>query len=168
MNIFFDNVDLDSSSGPNTFAQKLILEFVKSAQKFNVKGNIFSSPEKAKENNIDIQLSFIHSVYEDKEVPIIQRLDGIYFNSLQDWKSLNAPIRETYEKAAGVIFQSRFNKMLTEHYFGKKENSVVINNGVDLDRIEMIPANKSPELDKFENIWVCASSWRPHKRPHRS
>ena len=164
MNILFDNVNLDSSSGPNSFAAKLVRSIISNSLRLDLKGNIFTSPPSSTEEKINIQLSFIHSVHEDKEVPIIQRLDGIYFNSMQDWKSLNAPIRETYEKASGVIFQSRFNKMLTEHYFGKKEHSVVINNGANLDEIAQIPVQRPPDLDKFEDIWVCASSWRPHKR----
>jgi len=30
--------------------------------------------------------------------------------------------------------------------------------------ISKIPALNDPQLDKFENVWSCASSWRPHKR----
>jgi len=91
-------------------------------------------------------------------------LDGIYFNSDQDWKKLNDPIKKTYDAADGVVYQSNFNKMLTEKYFGLKEVSTVIHNGTDLNAIEAIEPLKNATIDNFENVWCCASSWRPHKR----
>jgi len=151
LKILFDNADFSSSSGPNSFARKLAGEFIK--RKHAVNENIDS----------DIQLSFIMSS-QDIGIPIIQRLDGIYFNSDQDWKSLNAQIKQTYDIAAGVIFQSNFNKSLSERYFGEKPLSVVINNGADLDVIKKIAPLVHPVIDRFENVWSCASSWRPHKR----
>ena len=63
--------------------------------------------------------------------------------------------------AKGVIFQSRFNERLISHYFGIHDNSTTIHNGADLVTIE-----KTPPLsfDRYENLWCCAASWRPHKR----
>jgi len=151
LKILFDNADFSSSSGPNSFARKLAEELLK--RKHSV--NEMSDP--------DIQLSFIMAS-QNIGIPIIQRLDGIYFNSEQDWKSLNTPIKQTYDIATGIIFQSNFNKVLSEKYFGKKIKSIVINNGTDLSVIESIPALKHPAIDNFENVWSCASSWRPHKR----
>ena len=110
----------------------------------------------------DVQLSFIMS--SARAAPIVQRLDGIYFNSEQDFKNLNRPIESTYKIADAVIFQSEFNKLLTEHYFGKKENAHTIPNGTCLDLINQIEPLQHEQLDKFSNIWCCASSWRPHKR----
>ena len=150
MRIIFDNVDFSSSSGPNSFAGKLAKSLMKMGHKIN------EGPE------CDVQLAFIQA--SQILGPIVQRLDGIYFNSEQDWKTLNKPIQETYNLATAVIFQSKFNKELTEKYFGKKPDNIVINNGTDLDLIEKIDPISHPELDKFENIWSCASSWRPHKR----
>jgi glycosyltransferase involved in cell wall biosynthesis len=150
MRIIFDNVNFSSSSGPNSFAGKLAKSLMKMGHKIN------EGPE------CDVQLAFIQA--NQILGPIVQRLDGIYFNSEQDWKTLNKPIQETYNLATAVIFQSKFNKELTEKYFGKKPDNIVINNGTDLDLIEKIDPISHPELDKFENIWSCASSWRPHKR----
>lgn len=150
MKILFDNINFQSNSGPNSFGLKLALELEKSGNSIN-------------KNEIpDIQLSFIQATR--KVAPLIQRLDGIYFNSEQDWKSQNAPIQSTYDHADGVIFQSRFNKALTEKYFGKKDKNTVIHNGTDLEKIKLIPAISNPLLNDFENVWTCASSWRPHKR----
>ena len=151
MKILFDNADFGSSSGPNSFARKLAEELIK--RKHSVNESLKS----------DIQLSFIMAS-QDLGMPIIQRLDGIYFNSEQDWKSLNEPIKKTYDISSGVIFQSNFNKQLSEKYFGEKTLSKVINNGTDLSLIEKIAPLSHPAIDGFENVWSCASSWRPHKR----
>jgi glycosyltransferase involved in cell wall biosynthesis len=151
LKILFDNADFGSSSGPNSFARKLAEELIK--RKHSVNESLKS----------DIQLSFIMAS-QDLGMPIIQRLDGIYFNSEQDWKSLNEPIKKTYDISSGVIFQSNFNKQLSEKYFGEKILSTVINNGTDLSLIEKITPLSHPAIDGFENVWSCASSWRPHKR----
>ena len=150
MKIYFDNINFKSNSGPNSFGAKLAVQLEKTGNRIN------------KDEKPDIQLSFIQTAR--KIAPMIQRLDGIYFNSEQDWKIQNKPIQQTYEIADAVIFQSNFNKGLTEKYFGKKDKFKVINNGTDLDLISKIPTLNDPQLDKFENIWSCASSWRPHKR----
>jgi len=63
--------------------------------------------------------------------------------------------------STGVIFQSNFNKELTFKYFGSHNNYAVIHNGADINLINSIEKIK---IDKYENIWSCASSWRPHKR----
>ena len=113
-------------------------------------------------SNADVQLSFIQSNY--KHDTIVQRLDGIYFNSEQDWVLLNQPIKSTYDKSAAVIYQSEFNKTLTEKYFGVHPNGTVIHNGTDVDAISKIQPLQHGMLDGFDKVWCCASSWRPHKR----
>ena len=150
MNIFLDNVNLHSTSGPNHFASKL-------KKYMERQGDTFTFSK-----NFDAQLSFISSV--TKLAPIYQRLDGIYFNSEQDWQTLNGPIQKTYSEAEGVIFQSNFNKDLTFKYFGTHDNYKVIHNGADLEFIKTITPLQNSKLDKYENVWCCASSWRPHKR----
>ena len=154
MKVLIDNVNLDSNSGPNGFAGKLLkpLENMGIDVSWKLDKNFLP----------DVQLSFIMSHY--KFAPIVQRLDGIYFNSKQDFESLNSPIKATYLDAESVIFQSNFNKTLTEKWFGKKESSFVIHNGTPLDEIEAISPIKHQLTDSFENVWCCASSWRPHKR----
>jgi len=150
MKIFLDSVDFNSRSGPNSFGLKLANQLTKDGHRVNL------------DESPDIQLSFI--LASQNKAPIVQRLDGIYFNSDQDWERLNVPIRETHKKAAGVIYQSDFNKLLTEKYFGKKEFSTVIRNGTDLEAIYNIPSGESEVFNKYDKVWTCASSWRPHKR----
>ena len=63
-----------------------------------------------------------------------------------------------------IIYQSEFNKKLTEKYFGQAKKSVVIGNGTCLSAIEKKSPLESPALDKYSEVWTCSSSWRPHKR----
>ena len=154
MKILLDNVNIKSSSGPNSFAKKLKYQLEKTDHDigFSVSKDFFP----------DVQLSFIASYY--KFAPIVQRLDGIYFNLDQDYMSLNDSILSTYQASSHVIFQSDFNKRLIEKWFGDHENSHVIRNGADIEKISQINTLDNIALDKFENVWTCASSWRPHKR----
>ena len=157
MKIFLDNVDISSSSGPNGFAKKISKEFEKNHEVYTSVLELIDSKVSP-----DIQLSFIAS--ECKLAPIVQRLDGIYFNSEQDFMSMNAPIESTYNHADAVIFQSKFNKELTESFFGKRENSHIISNGTNINLINDIQPMSVTNLNRFEKVWCCASSWRPHKR----
>ena len=156
MNIYLDNVNLGSTSGPNHFGSKLAKYMTKN-------GNRFTSPDMA-----EVQLSFIQANRLQPWLPMYQRLDGIYFNSAQDYDLMNREIKETYKKAKGVIFQSEFNKNLTFKYFGEHNNYKIIRNGADLELIDSVPPLESLELDNYESIWCCASSWRPHKRLHEN
>ena len=40
-------------------------------------------------------------------------------------------------------------------------NSIVIHNGADINVIKQTPVL---QFNKYENLWCCAASWRPHKR----
>jgi len=157
MKIFLDNVTMNSSSGPNGFAKKVAKEFLKNHDVYSSVYQLMDDKTKP-----DVQLSFIAS--ECKLAPIVQRLDGIYFNSDQDFMNLNYPIEATYNEASAVIFQSKFNKKLTESFFGKRDNSYVISNGTNIDLINNMESIDANNLNKFEKVWCCASSWRPHKR----
>ena len=152
MNLFLDNVNLYSTSGPNHFASKL----TKYMSKLGV---TFDSDKK-----YDSQLSFIYKVSDAYNIPIYQRLDGIYFNSEQEFNTLNKPILRTYQSTEGVIFQSQFNKDLTFKYFGEHKNYKIIHNGADLEFIQSVGPLEASVIDQYQKVWSCASSWRPHKR----
>ena len=150
MKIFFDNVNINSNSGPNSFAKKLIPQLQKKDCKIT------------KLSEADISLCFIESSIKGKlEVPRVLRLDGIYFNTVQDYKAQNENIKRTFDLSDGVVYQSDFNKNLIESYFGVHSRSTVIHNGADLKTIENTPSMKQKEKG---DIWCCASQWRPHKR----
>ena len=154
MKIFFDNWNPTSSSGPNGFGKKLYSTLSPDHEVYWA-GEYKGTP--------DVQLSFIQGQVVTG-APLVQRLDGIYFNTDQDFKSLNDTIRKTYDISKSVIFQSEFNKSLIQSWFGEHDSSHVIRNGTDLNTISSIHVIENNLLSEFENIWVCASSWRPHKR----
>lgn len=151
MKVLFDNVNVGSSSGPNSFGRKLMEALRERGHEADVG---VSDP--------DVQLSFISAM--QKRARLVLRLDGIYFNSAQDWRSMNEPIRRSYQLADSVVFQSEFNRRLTERYFGSPKKYAVIGNGVCPDAVRKVPIMQHSELDRFTEVWSCASSWRPHKR----
>ncbi len=143
-----ENVNLSSNSGPNSFASKLV--------KY-----IANHGVRLQEKNAEAYLCFIESQRQSYDKPMFQRLDGIYFNNKQDYTRQNLNIERTYHMASGVIFQSEFNKKLITKFFGEHQNSTIIHNGADLELINKTPALP---LDRYESLWSCAASWRPHKR----
>jgi len=152
MNIYLENVDLSSRTGPNYFAQKLM-------KYMNMRGTLFdpSLP-------YDLKLTFIESQWHHQDLPMVQRLDGIYFNANFDCEKMNYNIRKTYEKAKGVIFQTEFNRDLIFNWFGEHDNYCVINNGADTLKIGKIRPQFDGFRRKFDNIWTCAAHWHIFKR----
>ena len=147
MNILFNNVDFGSNSGPNGFALKLAKQLIDHGHSIC-------------NENPEVVLNFIQGHY--KNVPNVLRLDGIYFNTAQDWKSCNKPIQASYDLAEAVVVQSDFNKQLVTKYFGKHRNIEVIHNGTNTQAInEIAPLINDTNKSKR---WLAASSWRPHKR----
>lgn len=149
MKIFTHNFNPQSNSGPNKFTRQLLTKLIKE------NNFIHSNQEDA-----DIEFCLIQQVVQKKK-PMALRLDGIYFNSEQNYNNQNLPIKFSYNNADAVIFQSEFNKLLTEKWFGKHHNSFVVHNAF----LEEKGVDKTfSELHKDVEIWSCASSWRPHKR----
>jgi len=151
MNILLDNINLQSSSGPNSFAQKLSKYLSKKGHSLSLGNRPFA----------DIRLCFIESRMKPSDIPLVTRLDGIYFNTTADFQKQNANIFKTYNNSNGIIFQSHFNKELTTRYFGPHKNTQIIHNGADTELIEKTSAHS---LAVEGDVWCCASSWRPHKR----
>jgi len=152
MNLHLHNVDLNSDTGPNSFAKKLIDCGTKSGWSFDS-----SHPPSA-------HLCFIETRKKTFDAPMFQRLDGIYYNTRFNYNMQNANIQRTYEMADGVIYQSEFNKKLITKFFGTHHRSTVIHNGANIEKIQSISPLKNSIIDGFENVWCCASHWRPHKR----
>ena len=91
-------------------------------------------------------------------------MDGIYFNTSQDFNLQNKNIKRTYLESDAVIFQSRFNRDLTESWFGQHKNGCIISNGPDIDLVSRVEKANLKETFGNREIWISASSWRPHKR----
>jgi len=155
MKIFFDNVGFEPVRGPSCFAGKLASYFK------NAKHQIANNVEEA-----DVHLAFIWNNVVNNSIPLIQRLDGIYFSSKMNNDEKNKKILKTYQEATAVIVQSEFDRQVAFNFFGEREDTFVIHNGTDFDYIEKIKPIEDKRLDYFEQIWVCASRWegRTHKR----
>ena len=157
MEIFFDNVGFAPVRGPSCFAGKL-------ARLLKQRGVGISTHI----SDADIHLAFIGTKYSNPGIPLVQRLDGIYFSSKMDNDRKNKFILDTYKKSDFVIVQSEFDRKVAFNFFGERGNTKVIPNGADYETINEIEPLKDSSLDKFDNIWVCASRWegRGHKRLH--
>jgi len=152
--VFTHNFNPQSDSGPNKFTRTLF-----DSLKKNKDVSIVSN-----QSDADVEFCLIQQQVH-KIKPMVLRLDGIWFNSEQDYEQQNAPIKFAYQNADAVIFQSNFNKKLTESWFGKRVNSTVIHNAADINLIRSANSHYwDKKFGKDTEVWSCASNWRPHKR----
>jgi glycosyltransferase involved in cell wall biosynthesis len=154
MNLLLENVNLNSKSGPNHFAQKL-------SKYLNYRGVTFDSSRP-----YDKKLTFIQSIGIRQDLKMILRLDGIYFNAGFDCEKMNYNIKKSYENASGVVFQTEFNKNLIFKWFGEHSNYQIINNGADLLTTKEIVLDQEivKKFKKFDKVWSCAANWHSFKR----
>ena len=154
MKIFAHNFNPQSNSGPNKFTRQL----------FNTMQKDLGVSYTINQQDADVEFCLIQQVVH-KVKPMVLRLDGIWFNSEQNYKEQNKIIEYSYRNADTVVFQSNFNKKLTEAWFGPHENPHVIHNAADMKQIERAnPAFWNNIFGKETEVWSCASAWRPHKR----
>lgn len=154
MKIFAHNFNPQSNSGPNKFTRQL----------FNQMQRDYEVSYTNNQQEANVEFCLIQQVAH-KVKPMVLRLDGIWFNSEQNYKEQNKLIEFSYRNADAVIFQSNFNKKLTESWFGKHKNAHVIHNAADFKQIERANAAFwNNTFGKDTEVWSCASSWRPHKR----
>lgn len=154
MKIFSHNFNPNSNSGPNKFTRQLFKQMKKD---YNVTYT-------DNQHDADVEFCLIQQAVH-KVKPMVLRLDGIWFNSEQNYKEQNRIIEFSYKNADAVVFQSNFNKQLTESWFGDHNNTYVIHNAADLTQIERANAAFwNNTFGKDTEVWSCASSWRPHKR----
>jgi len=139
----------DETSGPYIFMRRL-----RDALISNDRVEVVNSP-----NDCDVALSTIQGHYPNCKN--VLRLDGVYFDSTEDWKEKNKPIKESYVNADGVVFQSKYSLRLCVKYLGPSAvPSDVIYNGIDLDYIDHI----KPLTLSCKTAFLCTSKWRPFKR----
>ena len=153
MKIYFDNVSFNSPRGKDSFARHLwgVLK-----EEHKIATDI---------NDADIHVAFIAPKISSSNIPLVQRIDGIYFNSKMDNEKINTELFRTYEEATFVIIQSEFDKKIINNFFGDRPNTEVIHNGTDVELINTIKPMEHSFFDRFETVWTCASRWhKPHKR----
>lgn len=113
-------------------------------------------------NDYDVALAFIErgrGLNSDK--PLLLRLDGIWFKP-QDFDRLNKDIRESYHAAAGVVFQSEFDKQMIEKWWGPAPICRVIHNGISLEQRE--PLDLTRIKKDYDKVFVCSANWHKQKR----
>ena len=160
MKIAFSNVDFNSFTGPNQFAFKLANELLQ---------HNFEACS-VDDEDYELCLAFIENYKKIKNVPIIHRLDGIWFKP-EDFEHKNKNILETYNNASGIIFQSEFDKKMIEKHFGKRDvSTTIIHNGTYAKNVVLKNETKIEWLENikndFDKVFVASSQWkdRPHKR----
>ena len=146
MRILFDNVDWNSTAGPHWFGRKLADYLRNNGHQINPDPSV-----------CQVQLSIVMASQKHEGLPLIQRLDGIYYDTTKNYKDLNYPISATYDIADGVVFQSGWSKKLVESIFGPADNCTIIHNGADIETIRS--TDPATGLESFDKVWSCASSW---------
>lgn len=155
MKIHFDNVNLKSYSGPNSFASRLASELQQQGH------DVLRSA-----SNADVSLVFIERSGFPLAKRYVHRLDGFWFKPSDFNNGNNNNIRNTYINANKVVFQSEFDKTMVEKHFCKHQNTTVIRNGVH--NSYATPFNVNDTLvefrRKYSKIFVSSANWHSQKR----
>jgi glycosyltransferase involved in cell wall biosynthesis len=92
------------------------------------------------------------------KIPIVQRLDGIYYDSDTAYNQRNNQISATHAFAAGIIYQSEYCKAAGEYYLKQRKGPHrVIYNGIE-------PGWAGPRDPSSVPTIVVSAKWRRHKR----
>jgi len=152
MNVHIANVDINSRTGPNTFAKRLI-------QGLEARGhNSVGFHE-----DYDAYLAFINAVsLPRRDALIVQRLDGVWMKP-EDFLPRNEVIKKTYEMSDFIIWQSQFDKDMSQFHWGPKLGEV-INNGIDIRKSIVTNSEIIRLRTKFDKVFVSSANWRRHKR----
>ena len=152
--VCLSNVNLNSSSGPNTFGGRL-------ANQLTSDGHKIISEDMS--HNSDAFLVFIEPRTEPpKNVRMIQRLDGIWFKPEQ-FETHNKLIKWTYDRSDYIIWQSEFDKKMTSIHWGERTGSV-IRNGINVKKRNVSQQSLIEIRKKYEKVFVCSASWHRQKR----
>lgn len=107
----------------------------------------------------------LHNILIEEYNPFainVLRLDGVYFSTHENWRLLNKPLKESYEVADAIIFQSYFSKQLCEKYLGVcPKPYAIIHNGAEPKDFEM---EIDPDFNQKRPFFLAVARWRPFKR----
>lgn len=154
MRIHLDNVNLSARTGPNTFAKRLAVAlYERGHQILDATGDY------------EVMLSFIEPTKEPKAgARLVQRLDGIWFKPEQ-FVPMNRGIKACYESADLVIWQSEFDRGMSQHHWGDPQKGEVIHNGIDMTPwLKLSIPTLQDMRDNHDMLFVCSSNWHPQKR----
>jgi len=89
----------------------------------------------------------------------VLRFDGVWHNTDMNYAAKNILLRQSLNKADGIVYQSEFSKKMCDKYLGKFEKKwSIIFNGVRTN-VPFVSIEK-----KHKYVFLAASRWRPHKR----
>ena len=153
MKIHFSNVNFSSNSGPNSFASRL-------AEELTILGHEIVSESE----DYDSFLIFIEPSSMPKPgAKIVHRLDGIWFKPDQ-FNTHNKGIKWAYDNSHEIIWQSEFDRMMTEKWWGIRQGSV-IHNGIKLEgKKTVIDPSIETIRRAYKHMFVCSSNWHRQKR----
>lgn len=153
MKIYFDGVDFAAGNvGPNCFAKRL------AAALSNM------GVELADSDDYDVGLVFIEPTQAlNMKKPFLQRLDGLWFKPEQMTAGMNRNIHAAYDAAAGVVWQSEFDKAMSAKWFGPRDGWV-IPNGIELTKTELRSEALGDIRARYQKVFVCSANWHPQKR----
>lgn len=153
MKIHFDNVSINAKTGPNVFANRLARALFENGHEVT-----FTS------DTADVSLIFIEPSGNKLCNKVVQRLDGIWFKP-SEFVIKNQKIKSLYEKADGIIFQSKFDKTMCEKWWDVNKNNTVIYNGIDIDIKNKITFSQIEQIrNTYEKVFVCSANWHKQKR----
>lgn len=152
MKLHFDNVNFNSTSGPNSFATRLAQGL------WQVGVEIVDAGPDA-----DVSLVFIEPSGRPLAKKVVQRLDGIWFKP-EEFETKNVNIKALYESADAVIWQSDFDRSMTTRWWGiPGGGGAVIHNGIEKpEPVELLSTNDIRKA--HDQVFVASSNWHPQKR----
>ena len=112
-----------------------------------------------KPDGCDVQLSLVRR-RKETGLPLVLRIDGIYYNTDIDYAVKNVSISEAHASAAAVIYQSEFCRGMCERYLAPRKEEAkthVIYNGIT-------PHWCGPHKGDDNFNIVVSAIWRRHKR----
>ena len=153
MRIHFSNVNFSSNSGPNSFASRL-------ANELSFMGHKIVS----KDDSYDSMLIFIEpSSTPAPGAKLVHRIDGIWFKPDQ-FHTHNKLIKWAYDNSSEIIWQSEFDRQMTEKHWGIRSGAV-INNGMRLiDHTHTTSSEIAKIRESYDYVFVCSSNWHRQKR----
>lgn len=109
-------------------------------------------------DNCNVQLSLVYLRHKTK-LPIVLRLDGIYYDLDISYKAKNRLISKAHSKASGIIYQSQNSMDMCEKYLSKRNttNYDIVYNGIE--------ENWNGDFIEHEGINIITTAkWRRWKR----
>jgi len=111
-----------------------------------------------KPDKCDVQLSFVN-IRKKTDLPLVLRLDGVYYDKGGGYKRRNSPIGKSHKRATSVIYQSHLSKDMCEKYLATRKTPFyeIIYNGIEPNWCGELKHHTTP-------IIVSCAKWRRPKR----